>query len=363
MNQNEVNPTAVKAFAERLVGMINGGALAVMIGIGHRTKLFDTLAELPPATSGQIAAAAGLQERYVREWLAAMTTGRIVEYDPAYQRYHLPADHAALLTRAATPNNMAVTAQYIGLFGTVEDGIVEAFYKGGGVPYAAFPRFHEVMAEDSHQTVVTALLDQILPLAPGVTEALQRGIDVLDLGCGRGRALILMAATFPNSRFTGYDLSTEATAIGRQAAAEQKLTNITFAAKDVTTLDEPARYDLICTFDAIHDQAQPALVLRNIYRALRPGGIYLMQDIAGSSYVENNLDHPLGPLLYTVSCMHCMTVSLAQNGVGLGTMWGRELARRMLAEAGFTAVEVQQLPHDPFNDYYVMHKADVGENG
>lgn len=356
MNQNGLNEATMEAFAEQMVGVLNSGALAIMIGIGHRTKLFDTMAELPPATSGQIAAAAGLQERYVREWLAAMTTGRVVEYDPTYQLYRLPAEHAALLTRAATPNNLAVTAQYIGLFGTVEDGVIESFHRGGGVPYEAIPRFHAVMAEDSHQTVVSALIDQILPLAPGITEALQRGIDVLDLGCGSGRALNLMAATFPSSRFTGYDLSSEATEIARNAAQEKGLTNITFAAKDVTALDEPQRYDLICTFDAIHDQAQPATVLCNIHRALRPGGTYLMQDIAGSSHLENNLDHPLGPLLYTVSCMHCMTVSLAQDGAGLGTMWGRELARQMLAEAGFTDVEVHQLPHDPFNDYYVMSK-------
>jgi 2-polyprenyl-3-methyl-5-hydroxy-6-metoxy-1,4-benzoquinol methylase len=357
MKQNGIDQTKAEAFAEQMVGILNGGALALMTSIGHRTRLFDTLAELPPATSGQIAAATGLHERYVREWLAAMVTGRIVEYDQTYETYHLPPEHAAWLTRAATPNNLAVTAQNIGLLGGVEDQIVSSFYEGGGVPYTAFQRFHEVMAEDSHQSVVVALTDHILPLAPGLTDALERGIDVLDLGCGSGRALTLLAQTFPHSRFTGYDFSEEAITTARHTATAQGVRNVEFGVKDATLLHEPEHYDLICTFDAIHDQAQPATVLRNIQQALRPGGTYLMQDIAGSSYVQNNLDHPFGPLLYTVSCMHCMTVSLAQNGDGLGTMWGKELALQMLAAAGFGDVAVHQLPHDPVNYYYVMRKA------
>lgn len=357
MNQNGFDETKAEAFAEQMVGILNNGALALMSSIGHRTRLFDTMAELPAATSGQIAAAAGLQERYVREWLAAMVTGRIVEYDQEYETYRLPTEHAAWLTRAATPNNLAVTTQNIGLLGGVEDKIVDAFYRGGGVPYSDFHRFHEVMAEDSHQTIVAMLTEHILPLVPGLTAALERGIDVLDLGCGRGRALNLLAQTFPQSRFTGYDFSAEAIATAGEAATARGLTNITFATQDATLLHEPECYDLICTFDAIHDQAQPATVLSNIYGALRPGGTYLMQDIAGSSYVQNNLEHPFAPLLYTISCMHCMTVSLAQNGDGLGTMWGKELALNMLAEAGFTDVAVHQLPHDPVNYYYVMRKA------
>jgi SAM-dependent methyltransferase len=355
---NGVDEAKVEAFAEQVTNFLNHGALAVMTSIGHRTGLFDTLAQLPPATSAQIAAAAGLHERYVREWLGAMVSGRIVTYDPVYQTYQLPAEHAALLTRAAAPNNMAVFTQYIGLFGTVESKIVDVFARGGGVHYEEFDRFHEVMAEDSGQTVVAALTDHVLPLVPGLTDQLEEGIDVLDLGCGAGRALIRMAGTFPNSRFTGYDFSDEAITLAQDEARRKGLRNIRFAVQDAATLAEEERYDLVCTFDAIHDQARPATVLRNINRALRRDGLYLMQDIAASSNLEQNLDHPTAPLLYTVSTMHCMTVSLAQGGEGLGTMWGRETALRMLKEAGFTTVEVRQLPHDFMNDYYINRKAE-----
>jgi SAM-dependent methyltransferase len=126
---------------------------------------------------------------------------------------------------------------------------------------------------------------------------------------------------------------------------------------DAAKLDEKNRYDLIFTFDAIHDQKDPAKVLGNIYSALKPGGTYLMQDIAGSSHLENNMDHPMAPFLYSISVMHCMTVSLALDGAGLGTMWGKELALKMLADAGFKDAKVNQLGHDIQNYYYVMSKA------
>ncbi len=355
MTTRELDQKKAEEFAGRMLEVLNAGALAIMTSIGHRTGLFDAMSELPPSTSEQIASAAGLNERYVREWLGAMVVGGTVEHDAESGTYFLPPEHAAWLTRAATPNNIAVTTQFIPLMGSVEDGIVESFKEGGGLPYSAFPRFHEVMAEDSGQTVVAALTDAILPLVPGLTERLEEGMDVLDVGSGSGRALNLMARTFPNSRFTGYDISEEA--IARAEAEAQGLTNVRFEIKDVATLDEKERYDLITTFDAIHDQAKPAAVLEGIARALKPDGVYLMQDIAGSSHVHNNMEHPLGPLLYTISTMHCMTVSLSQNGEGLGTMWGEEKAREMLREAGFAKIEVKQLPHDFANSYYVVTKS------
>jgi 2-polyprenyl-3-methyl-5-hydroxy-6-metoxy-1,4-benzoquinol methylase len=356
MAMQEFDQVRAERFAERMVDVLNEGAIALMTSIGHRTGLFDAMAGLPPSTSEQIATAAGLKERYVREWLAAMVVGRIVEHNPEDETYYLPQEHAAFLTRVASPDNIAVTAQLIPLMGSVEDGIVESFTNGGGVPYRAFPRFHEVMAEDSGQTVVAALTDHILPLVPGLIERLESGIEVLDVGCGSGRALNLMARMFPNSRFVGYDFSEEAIARARTEAKERGTTNARFEVKDAAILDEKARYDLITTFDAIHDQADPAAVLKGIAAALKENGVYLMQDIAGSSYLHNNLDHPIAPLLYTVSTMHCMTVSLAQGGEGLGTMWGEETAREMLEEAGFKKVEVKQLPHDIFNNYFIITK-------
>jgi SAM-dependent methyltransferase len=356
MTTHEFDQVKAEDFAERMVSVLNEGAIALMTSIGHRTGLFDAMAGLPPSTSEQIASAANLDERYVREWLGAMVVGRILAHDPEEGTYTLPAEHAAFLTRAASPDNIAAFAQYIPLLGSVEDGVVESFKHGGGVPYSAFPRFHEVMAEDSGQTVLPALTEHILPLVPGLIERLKEGIDVLDVGCGSGRALNLMARAFPNSRFVGYDLSEEAIARARTEAEEHATTNVHFQVKDAATLDEEARYDLITTFDAVHDQAKPAAVLKGIANALKEDGVYLMQDIAGSSHHHNNINHPIGPFLYTISCMHCMTVSLAQDGEGLGAMWGEEKAKEMLEKAGFNKVEVEQLPHDFQNYYYIATK-------
>ena len=356
MDTQEINQERVEAFAGRMIGALNEGAIAVMTSIGHRTGLFDAMCGLPYSTSEEIASAANLSERYVREWLAAMVVGGIVEHDPENGKYYLPPEHAASLTRAASPDNIAVTAQFISVMGLVEDRIVEVFRRGGGVPYSAFPRFHEVMAEDSGQTVVAALFEHILPLVPGLTERLEAGIEVLDVGSGSGRALNLIARAFPGSRFTGYDISEEGVLRAITEAKEHGSTNIRFEVKDAATLDENARYDLITTFDAVHDQAYPAAVLEGIARALKNDGVYLMQDIAGSSHVHNNLDHPLGPFLYTISTMHCTTVSLSQGGEGLGTMWGEEKATQMLAEAGFGSVKTRRLDHDIANTYYIVRK-------
>lgn len=344
------------AFAEQMLQVLNHGAIALMTSIGHRTELFDTLADLPPSTSQEIAAAAGLHERYVREWLNMMVTSRVLVYDPNGKTYYLPAEHAAFLTRSAASNNIATFSQYIPLLGTVEEQIISCFYNGGGVPYSEYQRFHAVMAEDSGQNTVAALLDHILPLMPGMISALEAGIDVLDVGCGQGLALNTLATAFPNSRFTGYDFSGAAIAQANSEAQRRQLNNIEFRVQDAALMDECDRYDLITTFDAIHDQAKPDRVLQNIYTALRPNGTYLMQDIYAFTDVSGNLDHPVGPLLYTISCMHCMTVSLAYGGMGLGAMWGRETALEFLGAAGFSKVEIRQLPHDFQNDYYILRK-------
>jgi len=360
MAQEESAETAkAQAFAERLLTILNDGAVSLMISIGHRTGLLDAMRDAAPSTSAEIAARAGLNERYVREWLGAMVTGRIVNIDPARNRFSLPPEHAAFLTRAAGADNIGVFAQYIALLGSVEDEIVECFKKGGGVPYARFPRFHEVMAEDSGQSVLSSLESHIVPLVPGLREKLTSGIHVLDLGCGRGRIINRLAELYPKSRFTGMDLSSDAVLSAWAEAAQKKLRNIEFIVTDLSHFDESAEvesFDLIATFDAIHDQAKPLNVLRGIHRALRCDGVYLMQDIKGSSDIHNNMDHPLGPALYTISCMHCMTVSLAQNGEGLGAMWGEEKTREYLANAGFRGVEKKELAHDIQNNWYVVRK-------
>lgn len=342
----------VESFEDQMLDIMNKSALALMISVGHRTKLFDTMSKLPASTSTDIARNSNLNERYVREWLGALVTAKIIDYDPQSSLYSLSKEKANFLTRNGS-FNMATTAQFIPVLAQVEDEIIHCFENGGGVPYEKYHRFHDVMAEESSQTVLAELIDGILPIVPEIIEKLQQGIRVLDVGCGSGRAINLMAKTFPSSQFVGYDFSKEGIANAEREKEDLGITNSSFEQQDVANFDHEDHFDLITAFDAIHDQANPEKVLENIKRSLKPGGVFLMQDIAGSSKLENNLDHPLAPFLYTVSCLHCMTVSLALEGRGLGAMWGKEKAIEMIREAGFRNVEVKQLPHDPINYFYV----------
>jgi 2-polyprenyl-3-methyl-5-hydroxy-6-metoxy-1,4-benzoquinol methylase len=343
-------------FAERMVAAIDSAGLAIMLSIGHQTKLFDTMANLPPATSTQIADAAGLNERYVREWLGAVVTSRVVDYDAASQTYSLPRHRAAVLTRAAGPDNLSRFAQSIPVFGEVESKIIDCFRTGGGLSYSEYPRFHRVMAEQSGEVFDASLVDGILPMAEGLPERLRDGVDVADIACGSGHAINVMARAFPASRFTGIDFSDESLAVGAAEARSMGLTNATFERADVAQLNAAEVYDVITVFDAIHDQAKPAQVLHNIYHALRPGGVLLMVDIKASSRLEDNIGVPLATYLYTASTMHCMSVSLGLDGAGLGTCWGRQLATSMLADAGFGEVAVHEIETDPTNFYYVARK-------
>jgi hypothetical protein len=249
-----------EAFADQMLNILNNGALSLMMSIGHKTRLFDALSDMAPSTSEQIASATGLNERYVREWLGAMVTGRIIEYNPSQKTYYLPAEHAAWLTGSVGEQNLAFETQYIVLLANVQDKIVDCFSRGGGVSYASFPDFLRLIAEESKQVVDSSLLQVTLPLVPELVERLQAGIEVADIGCGSGHALNTMAQAFPRSRFTGYDFTQESISTGQSEARQLGLTNARFQVRDVAHLDIVDCYDFITAFDSIHDQAKPAEV-------------------------------------------------------------------------------------------------------
>jgi 2-polyprenyl-3-methyl-5-hydroxy-6-metoxy-1,4-benzoquinol methylase len=352
----ELDQTKVEAFTQTMTGILNGGTLALMTSIGHQTGLFEVLAKLPPSTSAQIAEAAGLNERYVREWLNTMATGKIVTYTPKSQTYALPAEHAAVLTKTAGPGNMATFARMIPILSAVEPGIIDSFHHGGGVFYDQFQDFMALWAGVNEQTFARTLVPTVIPLMPEVLAALNAGIDVLDIGCGEGHSTNLLAQAYPHSRFTGYDLREGALEEARTKAASLGLRNVRFVRQDLSAMEEPGAYDFVTAFDVIHDQAQPRTVLKNVATILKLGGTFLMVDIKASSEVHENLDHPMGPFLYTISTMHCMTVSLARDGEGLGTMWGEQKALELLAESGFTDVAVKQVAGDFLNNFYIARK-------
>jgi len=356
MQTKKMDQAKVDAFAGQMIGNLTGAAVTILASIGHQTGLFDTMAAMPAATSEEIAKAAKLNERYVREWLAGMVTGKVVSYSPSTGKYRLPPEHAALLTRAAGAGNIASLARYVPLLSSVEGKVVDSFKNGGGVSYSEYARFREVMAERSAQSNDATLIESTLPLVPGLVKKLKTGIDVADFGSGTGHAINLMAKAFPKSRFTGFDFWDEGISAGRAEAKKIGVRNANFTVSDVTTINMSNAFDLITAIDAIHDQAQPHKVLKNISRALRPDGTFLMVDTACSSKLEENLDHPLATFLYWASVMHCLTLSLSLKGEGLGTMWGEQKAKELLAEAGFNRVLVKHVDGDIRDCYFIARK-------
>ncbi|MFG2096954.1 class I SAM-dependent methyltransferase [Streptomyces sp. NPDC048612] len=354
MAERGQEPVRQEEFADRMLRMLNEACLGHLCSLGHRAGLFDVMAGLPPASSARIAGAAGLDERYVREWLGGMTVGGIVEYAPEDGCYRLPPAHAAALTRAAGMDNTAAFFQYLAMMGDVEDEVLAAFRAGGGVPYASYPHFQDVQAEETARVYDASLVDTIVPLVPGLTERLRDGIDALDIGTGQGRAVTLLAGAFPRSRFTGMDISEAGIEAARAEAADRGLDNARFEVADTAELT--GAYDLITAFDVIHDLARPARTLAAVAQGLRADGVFLMGDVAASSELSENVGHPLGPTLYALSVFYCMTVSLAEGGAGLGTVWGRQTALRMLREAGFGEVATREVPGDILNVYYVARK-------
>lgn len=351
----ELDGERIERFAEQLFGFYTGGMLTYLVDIGHRTGLFEAAAG-GPATSAALANRAGLHERYVREWLGAMVTGGVVEYEPETATYRLPAEHAACLTGGGA-NDLAPFALLNTHLAKHVNQVAEVFREGGGVPYEEFrPEFTDVMDGLGRGGFDDALLNVWLDLVPEVRDRLAAGARVTDIGCGTGHALVLMAEAFPASEFVGYDLAEDAIALAREEAAEFGVDNVRFEVRDAATLAADEPFDVGFVFDAIHDQAAPAEVLRNIHDLLADDGVFLMFEPAVSSHLEENVAHPLAPYMYAISTLHCLTISLAEGGAGLGTAWGEELACQMLREAGFAAVSVHDLPDEPVNAMFVARR-------
>ncbi|MQA02434.1 MAG: methyltransferase domain-containing protein [Streptosporangiales bacterium] len=351
----DLDPGKVEEFGGWLFETYSRSVLTLMIDVGHRTGLFE-VATQGAATSAELAERAGLQERYVREWLGALTTAGVFTYEPSAGTYALPAEHAVGLAGAGS-TNLAPMSLATALLGNNLDGIVAAFRDGGGVPYETFrPEFTAVMDGMSRGFFDGQLIDGVLPLTGDLPARLATGIRVADIGCGTGHAVNLLAAAYPASTFVGYDLATDAIEQARQEAARMDLPNAHFEVHDVAQLTTVPPFDAVFAFDTIHDQADPAGVLRAVHRVLVDDGTFVVFDTKASSKLENNIGNPLAPFLYSVSTLHCMTVSLAVGGAGLGTCWGEELARQLLTEAGFEVLSVSDVPDDPMDVVFLCKK-------
>ena len=333
------NPDLVKQFGSKLLNIYTGGVLTKLIDIGYQLSLFEA-SKAGPATSEELSERSGLKERYVREWLGAMTTSGIYTYDPESKRYALPEEHAVLLT-GDSAQNLCPHSQMINHFGAHLPSLVDCFRAGGGIPYSAYrPAFTQCMDDVWRRIYDQQLLSGFIGVVDGLAERLQQGVRVLDVGCGTGHAMNILAREFPSSRFYGHDIAEDAIQSARAEAGNMNLTNASFEVVDVTNLPKEPKYDVITAFDAIHDQKDPDSVLKGINQALALGGTFLLIDFKFSSHVEENIKNPFAPMYYGFSVMHCMPVSLALGGKGLGAVWGEQIATEMLKSAGFGSIKI-----------------------
>ncbi|MFP4349452.1 MAG: class I SAM-dependent methyltransferase [Thermodesulfobacteriota bacterium] len=356
-----------EAFSKKMTDILNFGALNLAMAIGYKTRLFDVMDTFdnPQPVKG-IAHAAKLDPRYVKEWLGIMAAGDVVELTSGRDGedlFFLPEAHGDLITRRAGNSNIGVYTQEIPLLtACAMKPVLQGFQTGEGITYDHYPEFQAFMTELADAKHRQVLVDTFLPSVKDgdLVARLRKGIRVCDLGCGEGLAPILMAEAFPKSEFVGFDISEEALSIARNAAADRNLPNVSFLNRDAAKLMEDettqAGFDYVTAFDAIHDQNRPLEALKGVHHILKPGGWFSMIDIAAGTDLADNMDHPMGPFLYTVSLMHCMPVGRVDGGPGLGMMWGREKAMEMLNTAGFSEVEVLEIPDDPFNFHYFCRK-------
>src|SRR5512146_1947012 len=334
--------------------LADAAATVVLAALGDRAGLFKSLAEHGPGTSGELASRTGLSERYVREWLGGMFAAGYLDYDDAQQRYALPAEHVPTL--ASEPGPAFFGGVHQELIGAIQryDDVAQAFRHGGGVrPADLHPDVWAGTSRFTAQWHQNMLVQQWLPLVAETTAKLQAGARVADVGCGTGQALIALARTFPSITATGYDAHPPSVEQARRAAAEAGVADrVSYHVLDAAA-GLPDSFDVITTFDVVHDAVDPLGLLRSIRDALRPGGTYLCLDINCSDQAAGNTG-PIAALLYGFSILYCMTTSLAEGGEGLGTLGLPEPVLRELAgKAGFTQVRHVEMDN-PFNRLYEL---------
>ena len=349
-----MDESRAQEFTGRVLTDTAAAATVVMAALGDRLGLFKQLAQAGPATSGELASRAGLSERYVREWLDGMRATGYLEFDGAEDRFWLPAEHVPTL--ASEPGPAFFGGVHQELIGAIQryDQVAAAFRDGGGVaPADLHPDVWAGTSRFTAQWHQNMLVQQWLPLVPGTTARLSAGARVADVGCGTGQALIALARAFPAVTGTGYDAHPPVIDQARRAAAEAGIADrVSYEVLDAGA-GLPGAYDVITTFDVVHDSADPLGLLRSIRDALHPGGRYLCLEINCADPPAANTG-PIASLLYGFSLLYCMTTSLAQDGEGLGTLGLPEPKLRQLAgKAGFGEIRRVEMDN-PFNTLYEL---------
>lgn len=344
----EVDQQKLENFMGKMVTDMSAAMSGPLVIMGVKLGLYKSLAQGGAMSSEELADRSGVRERYVREWLAAQAASGFVDYDPGARQFSMSAEQQMALADEDSPVYVASAFELIASAYIDEPRITEAYKQGKGF---GWHEHHECLFRGTERFFRTSyranLISDWLPSLDGVVEKLASGAKVADVGCGHGASTILMAQTYPNSRFTGFDYHDVSIERAREAAANAGINgNITFelaAGKDVP--DEA--FDLVACFDCLHDMGDPVGVARRIRQVLKPDGTFMIVEPFANDDLEDNLN-PVGRMFYSASTMICTPGSLAQEvGLGLGAQAGEARLSQVLADAGFS--QIRRSADTPFN--------------
>jgi 2-polyprenyl-3-methyl-5-hydroxy-6-metoxy-1,4-benzoquinol methylase len=350
-----MNIDKVHEMAFRVIGD-TGGAFTMALGyIGDRLGLFKAMAGAGPLTSAALASKTKLNERYVREWLRAMTAAEYIDYDPKADTYQMSEEQAFVLANEDSPMFVGGVFHFTAPSICNIQKIVEAFQKGGGISYSEIgPEIPHAIERLFRPGYLNFLAKDWLGAVPGLVGRLQQGASVADIGCGRGQSTVTMGKSFPKSKVLGIDYDRSSIEHARKLAANEGVNNVEFLQAAAHEIPARKKFDLICSFDCIHDMVDPKATVRAIRSALADDGVYIWSEPNAKANAYDNRN-PVGKMFHSISPMHCMTVSLAHNGAGLGTVIGEDGARALAKEAGFT--QFQRLPIEhPLNQFFALRK-------
>jgi ubiquinone/menaquinone biosynthesis C-methylase UbiE len=337
----DMDKERVKAFSEKVFRDMAGAMTAGLGFVGVKTGLFRVMSGKGPMTLEQVVATAGLQSRYVEEWLKGMVCAGYLDFDPPAETYCLPDEHAFLLSSEDTDHYMGGLFCMAPVMLRVAPRVAVAFKQGGGVPFEDYGadgiEALDLVNRGQYEERFAAYW---LKSLPEVVERLERGGRILDVGCGVGRVALTLASAFPKTEIVGLDLDRESIRQAGAAARSRKLGNrVQFLAQRLGEFDPGDKFDLVTACDAIHDFAAPVETLKQMRAVLKPDGVLLAVEPKAADRLEDNRN-PIATMYYGFSVFHCMTQSLAHGGPGLGTCMGPARTRALMREAGFARFDI-----------------------
>jgi len=345
-----------QAFMMKVVSDIAAATTVSLVYVGDRVGLFKAMAGAGPLTREALEQRTGVHPRYLEEWLAAMFVAGYVDHDADADTWTLPDEHAVFFASDDSEYYLGGLFKGAPALAAMAPQVAEAFETGQGIAFQAYGEGQPVTIEQMNRAVYRArLVRQWLPTLPRVVQRLQDGGCAIDIGCGTGLVPVLLAQAYPHARITGLDFDARSIEIAREnarkAGVHERVTFIHASATELPLVD--GGWDFISTFDCVHDLGEPERVLRRIRGALAPEGAYLMVEPKVAERLTDDANNPFARMLHGISCLHCVPVSLAQGGPGLGACWGEARARRLAGEAAFASFQVLPI-RSPVQAFYEL---------